>query len=88
VSDVLLIAAFAHATCLVTRAGKTPKRAVRRALLQLEKAHANVVGVIFNRLPVGGASAGYYYYHYGNRYSKNGTQGAAEAHVWAARIGR
>jgi polysaccharide biosynthesis transport protein len=81
VSDVLLIAAFADATCLVTRAGKTPKRAVRRALLQLEKAHAKVVGIIFNRLPVGGASAGYYYYHYGNRYSKNGTQGAAEAHV-------
>ena len=88
VSDVLLIAAFAHATCLVTRAGKTPKRAVRRALLQLEKAHANVVGVIFNRLPVGGASAGYYYYHYGNRYSKNGAQGAAEAEVSAGRSGR
>jgi succinoglycan biosynthesis transport protein ExoP len=88
VSDVLLIAAFAHATCLVTRAGKTPKRAVRRALLQLEKAHAEVVGVIFNRLPVGGASAGYYYYHYGNRYSKNGTHGAADAHVSAGRSGR
>jgi succinoglycan biosynthesis transport protein ExoP len=88
VSDVLLIAAFAHATCLVTRAGKTPKRPVRRALLQLEKAHAKVVGVIFNRLPVGGASAGYYYYHYGNRYSKNGTPDAAEAHVSAGQSGR
>jgi succinoglycan biosynthesis transport protein ExoP len=85
VSDVLLIAAFAHATCLVSRAGRTPKRAVRRALLQLEKAHAKVVGVIFNRLPVGGASAGYYYYHYGNRYSKNGAQRATDTHVSTGR---
>jgi succinoglycan biosynthesis transport protein ExoP len=64
-SDALLIAVYVHATCLVIRAGKTPKRAVRRALQQLEKAGAKVAGFIFNRLPVGGASAGYYYYHYG-----------------------
>ena len=72
VSDALLMAVYVHATCLVIRAGKTPKRAVRRALQQLEKAGAKVAGFIFNRLPVGGASAGYYYYHYGNRYLNNG----------------
>ena len=88
VSDVLLVAAFAHATCLVIRAGKTPKRAVRRALFQLEKAHAKVVGVIFNRLPVCGASAGYYYYHYGNRYSKNGEKRAADARISAGQATR
>ena len=80
VSDALLIAAYVHATCLVIRAGKTPKRAIRRALHQLEKAGAKVAGFIFNRLPVGGASAGYYYYHYGDRYAKNGARKESEAH--------
>ena len=80
VSDALLIAAYVHATFLVIRAGKTPKRAIRRALHQLEKAGAKVAGFIFNRLPVGGASAGYYYYHYGDRYAKNGARKESEAH--------
>jgi polysaccharide biosynthesis transport protein len=72
VSDVLLIAALAQATCLVVRAGKTPKKAVLRALHQLEMANANVVGLVFNRLPLAGRSAGYYYYHYGSGYTGNG----------------
>jgi succinoglycan biosynthesis transport protein ExoP len=79
VSDALLIAAFVHATCLVIRAGKTPKNATRRTLHQLKKARANVAGFIFNRLPVKGASAGYYYYHYGDRYAKNGAYKESEA---------
>ena len=70
VSDVLLIAASAHATCLVVRAGKTPKKAIRRALYQLHAAHANLVGFVFDRLPVQGRSAGYYYYYYGERYAQ------------------
>lgn len=88
VSDTLLIAAYVHATCLVIRAGKTPKRAVRRALHQLEKAGAKVAGFVFNRLPVGGASAGYYYYHYGDRYAKNGANKESEAHSSSGRSAR
>jgi polysaccharide biosynthesis transport protein len=68
VSDALLVAASAHATCLVVRAGKTPKRAIRRAINQLQIAHANLAGFVFNRLPIQGRSAGYYYYYYGERY--------------------
>jgi capsular exopolysaccharide synthesis family protein len=81
VSDVLLIAAFVHATCLVIRAGKTPKRAVLRSVLQLENAHAKIAGFIFNRLPVAGASASYYYYHYGRRYANNGAHNESEDHL-------
>jgi len=80
VSDALLIGAYAHATCLVVMAGKTPKKAILRALHQLEKANAKVAGFIFNRLPVGGRSAGYYYYSYGGRYTKNGSHKQSEAH--------
>jgi capsular exopolysaccharide synthesis family protein len=79
VSDVLLIAASAHATCLVVRAGKTPKKAIRRAVYQLHAAHAKLVGFVFNRLPVQGRSAGYYYYYYGERYTENGTHPYTEA---------
>ena len=80
VSDTLLIAAYAHATFLVIRAGKTPKRAIHRALHQLEKADAKVAGFIFNRLPLEGSSAAYYYYHYGDRYARNGANEESEAH--------
>ena len=72
VSDALLVAASAHATCLVVRAGKTPKRAIRRAINQLHVAHANLAGFVFNRLPIQGRSAGYYYYYYGERYAAAG----------------
>ena len=69
VSDALLVAASADATCLVVRAGKTPKRAIRRAINQLHVAHASLAGFVFNRLPIQGRSAGYYYYYYGERYA-------------------
>jgi polysaccharide biosynthesis transport protein len=72
VSDALLVAASADATCLVVRAGKTPKRAIRRALNQLQVAHASLAGFVFNRLPIQGRSAGYYYYYYGERYAAAG----------------
>ena len=80
VSDVLLIAAFVDATCLTIRAGKTPKKAIFRAICQLQKARARIAGFVFNRLPVGGRSAGYYYYYYGDRYAKNGAYKESEAH--------
>jgi polysaccharide biosynthesis transport protein len=80
VSDVLLIAEYAQATLLVVQAGRTPKRVVHRAITQLHKARARVAGFVFNRLPVGGRSAGYYYYYYGDRYAKNGAYKESEAH--------
>ncbi|HEY5813425.1 MAG TPA: polysaccharide biosynthesis tyrosine autokinase [Terrimicrobiaceae bacterium] len=81
VSDVLLIAASAHATCMVIRAGKTPKRAILRATYQLRAAHARLAGFIFNRLPIGGRSAGYYYYYYGERYAKQEVRSTPEAYA-------
>jgi polysaccharide biosynthesis transport protein len=72
VSDSLLLAASAHATCLVVRAGKTPKKAIRRSIQQLHVAEARLAGFVFNRLPIHGRSAGYYYYYYGERYATAG----------------
>lgn len=76
VSDVLLLARSMQTTCIVVRAGKTAKKAVGRAIQQLSKADANMAGFVFNRLPVGGRSAGYYYYYYGDDYSKDSVYGS------------
>jgi polysaccharide biosynthesis transport protein len=81
VSDALLVAASAHATCLVVRAGKTPKRAIRRAINQLHVAHASLAGFVFNRLPIQGRSAGYYYYYYGERYVEAGKPRGSKGHA-------
>ena len=78
VSDALLVAAWAQATCFVVRAGKTPKRAIRRAINQLQVGHASLAGFVFNRLPIQGRSAGYYYYYYGERYAAAGERRASK----------
>lgn len=79
VSDVLAIASCFQLTCLIVRAGKTPKKASLRAVKQLKKSGARLAGFIFNRLPIGGRSAGYYYYYYGDEYSKDSVYGAKSA---------
>ncbi len=72
VSDTLLIVKEAQTVCLVTRAGKTPCRAVLRALEMLRRAGAKPSGVVLNFLPQS-AGSGYYYYYSGNKYY--GTKG-------------
>jgi len=46
---------------------------------QLRESGARLAGFIFNRLPIGGRSAGYYYYYYGDEYSKDSVYGAKSA---------
>ncbi len=75
VSDVLLLASHVQTVCLVVRAGKTSKKAIARAVQQLEKSGGQIAGFIFNRLPIGGPSAAYYYYYYGDEYSKDSVYG-------------
>lgn len=76
VSDTLCVVPHVHKTILVVRAGKTPRKAVNRALMLLRKAGARVAGFVLNRLPTG-RSAGYYYYYYGDKYEKDSAYGAA-----------
>jgi len=68
VSDALLLAPRAHATCLVVRASKTPKKAVQRAATLLRKSGGKFAGVILNCLKKDG-NASYYYYYYGKQYA-------------------
>jgi Mrp family chromosome partitioning ATPase len=80
VSDTLLIMDRVQTVCLVTRAGKTPKRAVLRALQLLRKAEAPLAGLVLNRLRHRVGSAYYYdpYYNYAyqGKYAGKGVYGS------------
>lgn len=76
VSDALVIAPHAHKTILVIRAGKTPRKAILRAVMLLRKSQAKIAGFVLNRLPTGRA-AGYYYYYYGDKYEKDSVYGTS-----------
>jgi polysaccharide biosynthesis transport protein len=79
VSDALTILERIDTVCLVVRAGRTPKRAIPRALNMLKAAGAPVAGVILNCMPR--RKAGfyaydpYYDYSYKDKYSKSGVYG-------------
>ncbi|MES2706562.1 MAG: polysaccharide biosynthesis tyrosine autokinase [Verrucomicrobiota bacterium] len=77
VSDSLGIAPLAHAVCLVLRYGKTPRRAITRALGLLKKSGARMAGVIMNRMP-SKRGAAYYYYYYGDPYIKGDVYGGSD----------
>ncbi len=52
VADTRVVAALADSVVVAMRAGKTPTRATRAAIAQLELAGANVLGVVLNRVDV------------------------------------
>lgn len=62
VSDTLLMVPYVQTTCMILRAGKTPRNAVNRALSLLAAAGNRPAGLILNRLPWR-RGAGYYYYY-------------------------
>lgn len=74
VSDSLALAPQAHAVCLVLRFGKTPRRAIQRALTLLQKSGARMAGLVMNRMPTSRGAA-YYYYYYGDPYIANSVYG-------------
>lgn len=75
VSDSLVLAPYAQKTILVIHSGKTPRKAILRALHLLRKSGAHVAGFALNRLPTG-RLAPYYYYYYGDKYEKDSVYGA------------
>ena len=75
VSDSLGLAPMAHAVCLVLRFGKTPRRAIQRALTLLKKSGARMAGLVMNRMPTS-RGASYYYYYYGDPYIADSVYGA------------
>lgn len=74
VSDAMSIAPYVQAVCLVLRFGKTPRRAVKRAIILLQKTNARIAGIVMNRMPKR-KGASYYYYYYGDPYAEDNVYG-------------
>src|SRR5437867_1634887 len=62
VSDTLLMMPYVQTVCIVLRAGKTPRQAVRRAISLLTSAGIRPAGLVLNRLRRSGGAGHYYYY--------------------------
>ena len=62
VSDTLLMMPYVQTACIVLRAGKTPRQAVRRAIFLLTSAGIRPAGLVLNRLRRSGGAGHYYYY--------------------------
>jgi polysaccharide biosynthesis transport protein len=67
VSDTLLMTPYVQTVCIVLRAGKTPRPAVRRAISLLTSAGIRPAGLVLNRLRRSGG-VGYYYYYASHGY--------------------
>jgi len=62
VSDTLLMMPYVQTVCIVLRAGKTPRQAIRRAITLLTSAGIRPAGLVLNRLRRSGGASYYYYY--------------------------
>jgi Mrp family chromosome partitioning ATPase len=69
VSDTLLMMPHVQTVCMVVRAGKTPRAAVRRAITLLAKSGIRPAGLVLNRLRRS-RGVGYYYYYASHGYGK------------------
>jgi polysaccharide biosynthesis transport protein len=69
VSDTLLMMSHVQTVCIVVRAAKTPRPAVRRAITLLAKSGIRPAGLVLNRLRLS-RGVGYYYYYASHGYGK------------------
>jgi polysaccharide biosynthesis transport protein len=69
VSDTLLMTPHAQTVCIVVRAAKTPRQAVRRAISLLAKSGVRPAGLVLNRLRRS-RGVGYYYYYASHGYGE------------------
>ncbi len=77
VTDPTVLSARVDGTLLVVEPKKTRLGAAVQAVEQLRRADANVIGMVFNNVPIGradyytGHSNGYYYYQYAYSYTES-----------------
>jgi polysaccharide biosynthesis transport protein len=67
VADTLLMAEHADAIFLVVHAGKTPRKAVQRAIAILERANLKPAGIILNGVAPESQDSSYYYHYESKR---------------------
>jgi capsular exopolysaccharide synthesis family protein len=81
VIDPVIVSSLADCTVLVIQAGKTTRRALAKAVDEVRKAKAEIVGVVFNEVKMGRqgrVSPFYHYYQYEYSASDEGAGGEAK----------
>jgi succinoglycan biosynthesis transport protein ExoP len=64
VIDPVIISSLSDITVFIIRAGKTTRKALVKAVEEVRKSKADIVGVIFNEVRTGGEGRSAPYYHY------------------------
>ncbi|HSA95827.1 MAG TPA: polysaccharide biosynthesis tyrosine autokinase [Acidobacteriota bacterium] len=64
VIDPVIVASLADSTVFVVRAGKTTRRPLLRAIEEVRKSKADIIGVVFNEVRIGRRGIGTPFYHY------------------------
>ncbi len=64
VIDPVIVSSLADSTVFVVRAGKTTRRPLVRAIEEVRKAKADIIGVVFNEVRIGRQGIGTPFYHY------------------------
>ncbi|MGZ7066326.1 MAG: CpsD/CapB family tyrosine-protein kinase, partial [Candidatus Aminicenantales bacterium] len=79
VIDPVIVSSLADCTVMVVQAGKTTRRALGKAVDEIRKAKAEIVGVVFNEVKLGrqGRVSPYYHY-YQYEYSSSDESGRGE----------
>jgi polysaccharide biosynthesis transport protein len=70
VTDPLILASRVDAVVMVLKMGQTRKGAIKQTMELLNRAHARVIGVVFNQVEPN--RRGYYYYRQYNEYGQGG----------------
>jgi polysaccharide biosynthesis transport protein len=64
VIDPVIVASLADSTVFVVRSGKTTRRPLLRAIEEIRKSKADIIGVVFNEVRIGRQGIGTPFYHY------------------------
>jgi succinoglycan biosynthesis transport protein ExoP len=64
VIDPVIVSSLADSTVFVVRAGKTNRRPLVRAVEEIRKSKADIIGVVFNEVRIGRQGIGTPFYHY------------------------
>jgi succinoglycan biosynthesis transport protein ExoP len=64
VIDPVIVSSLADSTVFVVRAGKTTRRSLRRAVEEVRRSKADIIGVVFNEVRIGRQGIGTPFYHY------------------------
>jgi len=64
VIDPVIVSSLTDSTVFVVRAGKTARRPLSRAIEEVRKSKADIIGVVFNEVKIGRQGIGTPFYHY------------------------